>query len=160
MRVEQWDRAERIITWPTTKAGTPHCIPVVDEVAEIMDRRAGMGWRFMFPARRALGRPLPVVTTKNTLYRWAEAEGLEQFSPRDLRRTWKTLAGSAGISKADRDLLQNHSRGSDVSAKHYDRYEALPEKRAAVERWQAWLQQQVGAEPADGEADHVIDRQQ
>jgi hypothetical protein len=44
-----------------------------------------------------------------------------------LRRTWKTLAGNAGISKEMRDRLQNHSKG-DVSSRHYDRYDYLVER--------------------------------
>jgi len=144
MRVEQWDAAERTIYWETTKAGMPHCIPVVDEVAEILNARAALGHAFMFPARRAMGRPVPVVTTKHALYRFGAARGWEHFTSRDLRRTWKTLAGQAGLTKLERDLLQNHARSGDVSSKHYDRWASLPEKRAAVSRWQAWLEQQCG----------------
>ena len=46
--------------------------------------------------------------------------GAKLFTARDLRRTWKTLAGAAGISKETRDRLQSHAL-SDVSSKHYDR---------------------------------------
>lgn len=54
-------------------------------------------------------------------------------------RTWKTLAGRAGIRKDMRDRLQNHIRASDVSARHYDRYDYLAERLAAVEQWDAFL---------------------
>lgn len=64
--------------------------------------------------------------------------GIEPFTTRDIRRTWKTLAGAAGINKSDRDRVQNHSNG-DVSSKHYDRYDYLPEKRAALTAWEDWL---------------------
>src|SRR6185436_10628178 len=53
---------------------------------------------------------------------------------RDLRRTWKTLAGKAGVPKEIRDRLQNHTL-QDVSSKHYDRWQYLPEKRAGMEKW-------------------------
>ena len=39
---------------------------------------------------------------------------------RDLRRTWKTLAGKAGVSKEIRDRIQNHAL-HDASSKSYDR---------------------------------------
>lgn len=52
---------------------------------------------------------------------------------RDLRRTWKTLAGKAGIAKEIRDRIQNHSL-QDVSSKNYDRWTYMPEKRAAMAR--------------------------
>lgn len=48
------------------------------------------------------------------------------FTARDLRRTCKTLMGEAGISKEIRDRIQNHAL-NDVSSKHYDRYDYLPE---------------------------------
>lgn len=55
------------------------------------------------------------------------------------RRTWKTLAGQIGISKEDRDRLQNHAQG-DVSSVHYDRYDYLKEKRAAMLQWGTWFE--------------------
>jgi integrase len=57
---------------------------------------------------------------------------------RDLRRTWKTLAGKAGISKEIRDRIQNHALG-DVSSRHYDRWSYMPEKRAAMKKWDAYV---------------------
>ena len=67
----------------------------------------------------------------------ARRMGWDRVTPRDLRRTWKTLAGLAGVSKADRDALQNHG-ARDVSARHYDRYDGMREKRAAVDAWGRW----------------------
>jgi hypothetical protein len=57
---------------------------------------------------------------------------------RDLRRTWKTLAGKAGVSKEIRDRLQNHTL-QDVSSKSYDRWNYMPEKRAGMKKWDAWV---------------------
>jgi hypothetical protein len=79
----------------------------------------------------------------------ADRPEFPRFTPRDLRRTWKTLAGDAGISKEMRDRLQNHSK-SDVSSRHYDRYEYLPEKRAAMETWSAYLDRVIA-----GTVDHL-----
>ena len=57
---------------------------------------------------------------------------------RDLRRTWKTLAGKAGVSKEIRDRLQNHTL-QDVSSKHYDRWQYMPEKREGMNKWNAFV---------------------
>lgn len=57
-----------------------------------------------------------------------------KFTPRDLRRTFKTRGGEIGISKEIRDRIQNHAL-QDVSSKHYDLYDYLPEKRAALDLW-------------------------
>jgi integrase len=67
---------------------------------------------------------------------------IESFTPRDIRRTVKTLMGKAGISKTMRDRMQNHT-ASDVSGKHYDRYDYLPEKKAAMKTWEQWLAKNV-----------------
>jgi hypothetical protein len=37
-----------------------------------------------------------------------------------------------------RDMLQNHVKG-DVSIVHYDRYDYLPKRRAAMAKWAAYL---------------------
>lgn len=57
---------------------------------------------------------------------------------RDLRRTWKTLAGKAGVPKEIRDRLQNHAL-QDVSSKNYDRWTYMPEKRAGMELWNKFV---------------------
>jgi hypothetical protein len=56
----------------------------------------------------------------------------------DLRRTWKTLAGKAGISKEIRDRIQNHAL-HDVSSKSYDRWTYMPEKRAGMKKWDKFV---------------------
>src|SRR4029077_8678223 len=68
-----------------------------------------------------------------------ENPGFAPFTARDIRRTWKTLAAGAGIPKEMRDRLQNHSKGGDVSSRHYDRYDYLVERRAAMAKWAAYL---------------------
>lgn len=159
LRPDQWDAAQGLLYWPTTKTGVPHCIPVVDEVATILTRRRRFGWPWLFPRVTNYCQPIPPVTTRHALHHFSQPRGIEEFSPRDLRRTWKTLAGMAGISKADRDALQNH-RARDVSAIHYDRYDGIAEKRAAIARWQLWLQQQDGRQPPQANADRVVHGQQ
>ncbi len=56
------------------------------------------------------------------------------WTPKDLRRTVKTRMGEIGVLKSVRDRIQNHAL-VDVSTKHYDRYDYLPEKREALEAW-------------------------
>jgi hypothetical protein len=54
------------------------------------------------------------------MWRQREREVIPVVTNRDLRRTWKTLAGQAGLSKEIRDRLQNHTL-QDVSSKGDDR---------------------------------------
>ena len=60
------------------------------------------------------------------------------FTARGLRRTCKMLMGEAGICKEIRDRIQSHAL-NDVSSKHYDRYDYLPEKRRALVIQEAWI---------------------
>jgi integrase len=63
---------------------------------------------------------------------------IEPFTPRDIRRTFKTLAGDMGLSIELRDHIQNHKRPG-VSSKHYDRYGYIREKRQGLELWEEKL---------------------
>jgi hypothetical protein len=61
-----------------------------------------------------------------------------KFIPRDIRRTVKSRMGELGLSKEIRDRLHNHAL-HDVSSKHYDRYDYLPQKKQAMDSWTEWL---------------------
>ncbi|MGL4860557.1 MAG: tyrosine-type recombinase/integrase [Enterobacteriaceae bacterium] len=60
------------------------------------------------------------------------------FTPRDLRRTFKTLGAEMGLTLELRDRVQGHKIPG-TSTKHYDRYAYLKEKRAAIELWEEKL---------------------
>ena len=83
-----------------------------------------------------------------------EHPGFAHFTPKDMRRTSKTLAGGAGIPKEMRDRLQNHAEAG-VSAKHYDKYDYLPERRAAMDKWADYLDRFI-AGTVDDESNVII----
>lgn len=70
--------------------------------------------------------------------RLCKQANIAPFNPRDLRTTFKTLTGKAGLPKDIRDRLQNHAM-TDVSSLHYDRYDYLPQKREAMREWNEYL---------------------
>lgn len=80
------------------------------------------------------------------LYSRHKGEFAGPFTLRDIRRTCKTLMGAAGLSKDVRDRIQGHAM-SDVSSKHYDRYDYFKEKQAALEVWAAWLVREAKITP-------------
>jgi integrase len=55
-------------------------------------------------------------------------------TPHDLRRTAATGMRRIGIPPDIVSLILNHTR-QDVTGKHYDHHEALPERRDALCRW-------------------------
>ena len=77
-----------------------------------------------FPCYSNSSRPVPADGLRHVVKRFREAHPeIPPFISRDCRRTFKTLAGDAGLSKEIRDRLQNHAKMSDISAKHYDRFD-------------------------------------
>lgn len=66
-----------------------------------------------------------------------------RFTPGDLRRTVETRLAAEGVSLDVRAQLQSHGLGG-LQARHYDRHDYLPEKRAALET----LHRLVSATPA------------
>lgn len=159
LRPENWDSKARMLSWKTTKNGLPHTIPVCKQAAAVLDslRPGPGGW--LFPNNSGASRPMPDGSVLGALNKYSARWKMKPFTGRDLRRTWKTLAGEAGLTKVERDLLQNHTEGSDVSSRHYDRYLYMAEKRAAVAKWEAWLLQQTGKRQPKADASQIVDRQ-
>jgi integrase len=56
------------------------------------------------------------------------------FSLRDLRRTAETHMAALGVSRDVRAQIQSHGLGG-IQARHYDRHDYMPEKRAALALW-------------------------
>jgi integrase len=144
LRIDQWDNAERIIDWSKTKNGKPHAIPVPALAAELIDSIVPNDYGWFFPS----AKDPAVSVTANTLYAfmWRQRErGVIPFATnRDLRRTWKTLAGKAGVPKEIRDRIQNHALQG-VSSKSYDRWTYMPEKRAGMEKWNEFVSSLISA---------------
>lgn len=136
LRGEQVDRQAWAISWATTKNGKPHSIPVPAIVRPILAALPETG--LLFPGTDHPDRPVDSITVLKIAVGYQQRHGVTAFTSRDLRRTWKTLAARAGLSKDERDLIQNHLR-SDISSKHYDRHSYAEERRAAMDKWNVWL---------------------
>ena len=67
---------------------------------------------------------------------------IPDFDYKDIRRTCETMLASLGVSKDDRAQLLSHGI-SGVQAVHYDRYDYLNEKRAALVKWEHHLKEIV-----------------
>jgi len=139
LHVDQWDAMERIIDWSKTKNGKPHAIPVPEVAAELIESIKPNTHGWFFPSATDPTKPVSHGTLYSFMWRQREREVIPVVTNRDLRRTWKTLAGQAGLSKEIRDRLQNHTL-QDVSSKSYDRWNYMPEKRAAMKKWDAFVQ--------------------
>lgn len=145
-----WDRAQRMLEWPTTKNKLPHSVPICQHAFDIIELLIPNKHGLYFPHRDYPDKPAAYISLRPLCDLFVERAGIERFTRRDIRRTWKTLAGRAGIDKDMRDRLPNHAM-RDVSSKHYDRYDYLPERREAVAKWETFLTRMLTGE-LDGDA--------
>lgn len=117
------------------KTSEPHLVPLTDFHLNLLDevRATTDHPTYLYPARRI---PLPrrYDSLTHAVRTFVVSGGMASFSPRDLRRTFKTLTGAAGISLEMRNRLQGHAM-TDVGSFHYDRWNYLPEKRDAMAAW-------------------------
>lgn len=71
-----------------------------------------------------------------------------KFGQRDLRRTAETMLQKMGIDREVRAHLLSHGRTKGVQGKHYERYDFLAEKRAALEKWARHLERVISGKSA------------
>ena len=135
---DQWDAAEKIIDWSKTKNDQPHAVPVPALAIELIESITPNEYGWYFPSANDPSRPVGHGSLYSFVWRQRDRGVIPYATNRDLRRTFKTLTGKAGISKEMRDRLQNHAL-QDVSSKSYDRWNYMPQKRAAMKKWNAYL---------------------
>jgi integrase len=138
LHIDQWDPKERIIDWSKTKNGKPHAIPVPALAADLIGSIVPNKFGWFFPSAMDPERPVSHQTLYAFMWRQRDQGVIPMVTNRDLRRTWKTLAGQAGLSKEIRDRIQNHTL-QDVSSKSYDRWNYMREKREGMEKWNAFV---------------------
>lgn len=135
---DNWDKKNKTLTVPPhiSKNGDFHVIPLNQSATDILltQEKRHPGALFLFPADTKEGHLLSAEYSKQ-LRKFCTLTGFGKFTPRDIRRTFKTLAGDMGVSSEMRDRLQNHKKPG-VSSKHYDRYDYLREKRQIIEQWE------------------------
>ena len=126
----------------------PHDIPLPDVIIPDLARlKAKHGDGYLFPARSDSKLEILNAVSVSQAVRRAFGNdgftqvifGMDAFTPRDLRRTWKSRTHDAGIDRFTRDLIQQHAQ-NDTGSKHYDRANYMPQKREAMQKWSAWLE--------------------
>jgi integrase len=88
--------------------------------------------------------PVATIVSQKPVAVFVKHSGMPSFSARDLRRTFKTLAGSMGIALEMRNRLQGHAL-VDVGSIYYDRFDYLDQKRDAMEQWAHGLTKIIGS---------------
>lgn len=147
----KWDNIDltkKIIVIPSTvsKNKKIHLVPLTSNAISALKQLHPLTGHTdcLFPNRFDQSKPMPTTSLSQAIKRYREKENIEEFVPKDFRRTCKTKMGELGISKDIRDKLHNHAQ-NDVSTKHYDRYDYMKEKRQALKVWESWLNQDQGS---------------
>jgi integrase len=147
LTIQDIQAEDKAIYMTKTKSGMPNLIPLNRfawaEIQCLIDNTDSSG--LLFPSR--ISNPKGDIYSRVSVLSNQVADmrphlPIEAFTPRDIRRTVKTLMGRAGITKEIRDRIQNHAV-SDVSGKHYDQYEYMPEKTKAMKTWERWLAKHI-----------------
>lgn len=142
LHVDQYDRDEGMIDWSKTKNGKPHAIPLPGLAIELLNSLTPNEHGWFFPGSKDPSLSVQHQTLYSFLWRQRDRGVIPHVTNRDMRRTWKTLAGKAGLTKEIRDRLQNHTL-QDVSSKSYDRYSYISEKREAMEIWDKFVREMI-----------------
>ena len=114
-----------------------HILPLTPPVRHELATLAATNRPYPFSSRKG-AIPLNVKTLSNKVIEISKdmiEKGVRDtpFQLRDVRRTIETFLASQGVSKDVRAQLQSHGL-SGVQDRHYDKYEYLPEKKAAMEK--------------------------
>jgi integrase len=132
------------LRWGKTKTGTRHSIPLPAQARQILDAMSPNRHGLYVPGCKRTDAPYPDRSLNWIARRCAKQVGIPQFTPRDLRRTWRSLAGDAGLNAEECARIMNHAYGAKVEAHHYDRGDNAAVKLAAMAKWEKALGAMIG----------------
>lgn len=147
----EWDLKNRLLEIPTERIKVqrrgPHVVPLTDLSIQLYEqiRLFNGDGVFLFPHRDSDSKPASMNGLIQCCHIYTgEFDDIEPFTPRDIRRTCKTLMSKCGIERLYRDMLQQHDEIDTAAQKNYDKYDYLKEKREAMQQWQKYLLGLVG----------------
>jgi len=158
----EFDLEEKLWVMPWQRRKTrnkvkhDHVVPLTDLHIKLLEQIKKISGRskYLFPNNDGNGYRSASAFNQGVL-RFCTPKGkskrkeMTPFAPKVCRKTFKTLgAKHAKISKDLRDKIQGHAN-TDVSSKHYDHYDYLDEKRAAMQAWCDWLERTVTGSQAN-----------
>ena len=130
------------ITLPTdyTKNGRQHVLPLGTIAKQILGRPRASA-ELYFPAR---GKKTPFNGFSKAKRQLDTACGFSDWTVHDLRRTFASGLASIGVTLPVIERLLNHVSGSFGGIVGvYQRYDFMPEMRAAIVAWEAHLRRQI-----------------
>ncbi|MGB9088407.1 MAG: site-specific integrase [Pseudomonas farsensis] len=129
--------AEWFIPAANAKTRTEHRLPLTDQLKALLVRyraiQQGQGYEgaYLFPSRRGL--PLSEAQASKVFTRLGQGA----WTSHDLRKVSRSTWTDLGIDGHIGEMLLNHSLGKIAST--YIHTQAMRQRRAALEKWHAWL---------------------
>ena len=126
---------------PNTKTGIPHTIPIGIHARGVIENiRPYTGkCEVLFPQRNASTIPLDYTSISNAIRKLRIDHGMTAWTPKQLRRTAKTVMSDAGMELYKLDYWQNHNQRTTVSQRHYLRATYLKDKVEVMKLWDKLL---------------------
>ena len=137
-------RDMKTFTWSAAemKSDEPHVVPYSEVTAELLEELPSQGWLF-----RGEADPRKRYNNFSNDHRaFLEASGVAHFTRHDLRRTYSTIHASIGTPPHITERLLAHKNGAESGgpiARIYNRYQYVPEMRAAVEAYEQWVRELI-----------------
>jgi len=126
---------------PNTKTGIPHTVPVGRNARAVIEAiRPYTGkCKVLFPQRNASTIPLDYTSISNAIRKLRIEHDMTAWTPKQLRRTAKTVMSDAGMELYKLDYWQNHNQRATVSQRHYLRAVYLDDKIEVMNLWDRLL---------------------
>lgn len=124
-----------------SKNGKDHIVPLTPELKSLLVTLHDLTGHtpYLIPNRVKTTEPGRTDSLARSFTRYCKKYSVQKFTPRDIRRTCKTLMTRHNFStKEVRDRLHNHAF-DDVSNKHYNRHDYRLEKESLLTDWTGWI---------------------
>jgi len=130
-----------------SKNGLPHRVALAPLALALLNEvaRNASGSRWLFPSPRRQGEPITPRAVSHAMRNNRERLGIGDATPHDLRRTAASQMTALGVSRLVVGKILNHSE-REVTAV-YDRHSYDAEKREALAKWGARLEEIIGTCP-------------
>ena len=117
------------------KTSEPHLVPLTPLHIDLLDeiKLVTNHSTYLFPSQKGNG-PRRYDSLTHAVRVFVNSTEFQSFSPRDLRRTFKTMAASFKIPLEMLNRLQGHAL-TDVGSVYYNCHEYLEEKQDAMKCW-------------------------
>ena len=139
----EFDLANNLWTIPaahTKNRKGDHLVPLSPLAVELIQQAMESDSDYLFPSPRT-GKPFGITALPRAVSNNRALFPIPDWSPHDMRRTAATNISRIGIPRDTLKAILNHTDGSVTAV--YDRYNRLPEKQKALNKWARELQKVV-----------------